>query len=167
MGWGPQPCVSCEWVPGHEGPHPHASLLAAFPAPRGSSSEILWLIPVSCSLSNWRAGWWRWGRAPSGAPSPRFQDAGLESPQGLLRGSQSRLVSLSLADTPPPSSSQVRRGQGCGQCMAQPGALPSLGSWALTRALASLPELGEQFVLHTEPWPQAPSVPGPRLQEEN
>lgn len=140
MGWGPQPCVSCEWVPGHEGPHPHASLLAAFPAPRGSSSEILWLIPVSCSLSNWRVGWWRWGRAPSGAPSPRFQDAGLESPQGLLRGSQSRPVSLALPTHPQPSSFQVHGGQGCGavhgsaRCSPLPGELGTKELWPAFRS---------------------------------
>lgn len=33
-----------------------ASLLAGFRDPRGSSFKILWPIPVSCSLSNWRAG---------------------------------------------------------------------------------------------------------------
>ena len=44
---------------------PHASLLAAFSAPRGSSSGILWLLPVSCSLSSWRGG--KWGGVQSEA----------------------------------------------------------------------------------------------------
>ena len=38
---------------------------AACSAPRGSSSEILWLLPVSCSLSGWRGG--KWGGVQSEA----------------------------------------------------------------------------------------------------
>ena len=133
---------------------------AACSAPRGSSSEILWLLPVSCSLSGWRGG--KWGGVQSEAAESEILEP--VTPTVILARDpeQAQKPGSHLPDSWWPV-----RVRGCSARLCPPGALPSLENLALKLQAQILVERPEQSVLHAESWPGDMRAPEPRMQEES